>query len=99
MIISDEPSRDELEFAKALWLSTRQLSGEGEPYGKHMWGILNRYYPGRQGKQVRVLGFLDEVDEVYGGSVPEAKAQLLASKWGVEDLLLKERGFGTITLS
>lgn len=94
----DEPTKDEWEFAEAVWESTRQMTGEGDPHGRHIWFILNGYYPGNRKKQIRVLGFLNEFYEVYGGGASEEEVQVLAEKWGVEDLLLKERGFGGISL-
>jgi hypothetical protein len=84
---------DEQEFAEATWENTRKMASEGDPAGEYMWAALNRYYPGDKSKQVRVLGFLNEVFDQYGKSISEEDARALAEKWGVEDLLLKQKGF------
>ena len=98
-MLRDEPARGEWEFAEANWESTRQMVSEGDPYGRYVWSVLNQYYPGNKKKQVRVLGFINEIYESGSKSIPEEEAEYLAEKWGVEDLLLKERGFGGISLS
>ena len=57
----DQPSRDEWEFAETAWEVTREMVDEGDPYGRHIWNILQKYYPGNKRKQIRVLGLLNEI--------------------------------------
>ena len=85
---------DEQEFAEAAWENTRKMASEGDTAGEYLWSALNTYYPGDKRKQVRVLGFLIEVFDQYGKSISEEDAQALAEKWDIEDLLLKQKGFG-----
>lgn len=96
--MNDEPTRDELEFAKEAWGVMRDMVREGDLYPHDVWTVLNEYYPGNVRKQIRALGFINEVYEHYGRSTPTEDARFLAKKWGVEDLLLKERGFRDISL-
>lgn len=98
--MKDELTKDELEFAKTAWEITRDMVREGDPYAIHIWKGLQTYYPGNSKKQARVLGFLNEFQGLYPeGRMPDKEARILAEKWDIEDLLLKERGFNTISLS
>lgn len=93
-------TKDEWEFAEESWEVMQDMASEGDPYGFYMKRVLTVYYPGDKRKQIRVLGFLNEFHELYPqGGMPDSEARVLAEKWGIEDLLLKERGFWNISLS
>lgn len=98
--MKDELTKDELEFAETAWEVTQDMVREGDPYAIYIWKRLQIYSPGNRRKQARVLGFLNEFQELYPeGGMPDKEARILAEKWDIEDLLLKEKGFNTISLS
>lgn len=96
----EEVSSDELEFAEAAWETLKKMvEEEGHPDDSRVWSFLQTHYPDSRRRQVRALGFINELSDRYSGRIPKEEVQVLAEKWGVEDLLLKMRGFGTISLS
>jgi len=81
----------DLDFAEAMWESTKQLVEEGDPYGIHIWRMLEHFYPGNKTKQVSTLGFMNEVYGRYGkGPIPHEELLKSAKKWDVGKMLAEE---------
>lgn len=82
---------EEWQFAQGMWESTKQLVEEKDPYGIHIWRMLEHFYPGDKSKQVSTLGFMNDIYGRYGrGPIPHEELIKSAKKWGVEKMLVKE---------
>ena len=85
-----EPTSEELKYAEALWETTKDDAERGDPAGRYLWALLSNYYPYDSGKQVRLMGFVNEVTAKYAKGIPREEAWRLASKWDVEKMLAIE---------
>ena len=81
---------EEWQFAEGMWQVTKEDAEKGELAGVYLWRLLNKYYPDNKDKQIRLMGFMGEVQEKYRGHIPREEALKLAKKWDVEKVLVTE---------
>lgn len=89
-IPGSEITQKEWQWAEGMWQVTKEDAEAGQPAGVYLWTLLNKYYPGDKDKQIRFMGFVNEVQEKYKGRIPREEAWMLARKWDVERMLAKE---------
>ena len=88
---SQEITREEWQYAKGMWEVTKEDAEKGEVAGVYLWSLVTKYYPDDKDKQIRLMGFMNQVLEKYpDGRVPQEEARALAKKWDVEKVLVKE---------
>ncbi len=81
---------EEWREAEGMWQVTKEDAERGEPAGVYLWALLNRHYPDKKDKQIRLMGFVAEVSRKYKGRIPRAEAWELARKWDVEKAVATE---------
>ncbi|MEA3254042.1 MAG: hypothetical protein U9Q17_03735, partial [Chloroflexota bacterium] len=85
------PTREEWHEAEGMWQVTKEDAEKGEVSGVYLWGLVNKYYPGDRNKQIRLMGFMNEVQRRYpSGHVSREEAWEIARKWEVEKMLTAE---------
>lgn len=85
-----ELSKEQLQYAEVLWQTTKEDADRGDVGGVYLRALLEKYYPGNREKQIRLMGFMNEVSEKYRGRIPRETAWELGRKWDVESMLTKE---------
>lgn len=77
--------------AEAMWEVTKEDAQKGEVAGVYLWSLVTRHYPDDKDKQVRLMGYMNELTKKYPqGRVPQAEAISSAEKWGVRAALIRE---------
>lgn len=85
-----EITKEEWQEAEGMWEVTKEDAERGEVAGVYLWSLLTKYYPDNKDKQIRLMGFMGEVQREYGGRIPRDEAWKLAKKWDVEKVLTRE---------
>jgi uncharacterized membrane protein (UPF0127 family) len=88
---SENITDEEWKFAEGLWQTTREDFMKRDPAGTYLWALITRYYPEDRDKQIRAMGFMNEVLSRYpGGSIPKDEAVKVARKWDVLKMVVRE---------
>lgn len=87
---SSEITSEEWAFAEGMREVIKEDAEKGEAAGIYLWALLTKYYPDDKDKQIRLTGFMNEVQSKYGTSILREKAWELAKRWGVEEMLTRE---------
>ena len=86
-----EITQEEWQYAEGMWEVTKEDAEKGEVAGVYLWALMSKYYPDDKDKQIRLMGFMNQMLEKYpDGRVPQEEARALAKKWDVEKVLVKE---------
>lgn len=90
-LLSEAITPEQWREAEGVWEVTREDAQRGDVAGVYLWKLLNMHYCDNNDKQIRLVGFINEMMDKYPkGQIPLEEAIKAARKWDVEKAIIKE---------